>query len=255
MLREELIRYTELFGVKSAFVIKNFKTGEAIAYNQDLVIPSASLIKVPVMIEAFQQIKSGILDPVKRISVNPDAIVPFSVLEFLSGGNTYPLLDLLKLMIIYSDNTAANILIDLLGMDAVNSCIQELGLKETKLQRKMMDTESRKAGKENLTTAGEMADLMIRLYQGEIIDKNYSTQMLDIMKGQSDECMMRVDLPDEITIARKSGELENLDHEMAIVYGDRCDYLYVYFVWEAKTNNDARQVLQRTSKIVFDYFE
>lgn len=119
----------------------------------------------------------------------------------------------------------------------------------------MMDTESRKAGRENYTSAGEMADLMLKLYHGEIIDRTCSVQMLDIMKGQADECMMRVDLPDEITIARKSGELENLDHEIAIVYGTPCDYLYVFFVWDASSNNDARQILQRTSKIVYDYFD
>lgn len=255
MLREELIRYQELLDVQSAFVIRNLSTGETVTYNENLIVPSASLIKVPVMIEAFRQIKSGMLAPDLRLSVDPNEIVAFSVLEFLDNNNTYTLLDLIKLMIIYSDNTAANILINFLGMNNVNTCIRELGLQETTLQRKMMDTVSRKQGKENLTTAGEMADLMERLYRGEIIDNTYSKQMLDIMKGQADECMMRVDLPDEITIARKSGELENLDHEIAIVYGSHCDYLYIFFVWDTKSNNDARQILQRTSKIVFDYFD
>jgi len=255
MLREELVRYTELLGVQSAFVIKNFNTDEMITYNENLLVPSASLIKVPVMIEAFRQIKSGLLDPDLRLSAAPNEIVAFSVLEFLDSNNTYTLLDLIKLMIIYSDNTAANILIDFLGMGNVNDCLRGLGLNETKLQRKMMDAVSRKQGKENLTTAGEMAELMIRLNRGEIIDHINSRQMLDIMKGQADECMMRVDLPDEITIARKSGELENLNHEMAIVYGSQCNYLYVFFVWNTKSNNEARQILQRTSKLVFDYFD
>lgn len=255
MLKEELIRYTELLGVESAFVIKDFKTGKTISYNEPLVVPSASLIKVPVMIEAFRQIKAGILSPDQRLSVRSEEVVPFSVLEFLDHGNSYTLLDLIRLMIIYSDNTAANILMELVGRDNVNACIRDLGLKETKLQRKMMDSESRKAGKENYTTAGEMADIMIRLYQGEILDRESSEQMLAIMKGQADECMMRVDLPDEIVIARKSGELENLNHEIAIVYSDQGDYLYVFFVWDARSNNDSRQILQRTSKIVYDYFD
>lgn len=254
MLKEELIRYTELLGVQPAFVIRNLDTGESISHNENLVVPSASLIKVPVMIEAFRQIESGVLSPDCRLSANPEEVVPFSVLEFLDSGNTYTLLDLIRLMIIYSDNTAANLLIDLLGMEEINCCIRELGLKETKLQRKMMDTESRKNGLENLTTAEEMAELLIRLNRGEIIDSSRSAQMLEIMKGQADECMMRVELPDEIPIARKSGELENLNHEMAIVFGKRCNYLYVFFVWDARSNNESRQILQRTSKIVYDYF-
>lgn len=255
MLKEELILYTDLLGVKSAFVVKDFSTGKTVSFNEGLVVPSASLIKVPVMIEAFRQIRSGVLSPDQRLSIKSEEVVPFSVLEFLDCGNSYTLLDLIRLMIVYSDNTAANILMELVGMDNVNACIRDLGLKETKLQRKMMDSESRKAGKENYTTAGEMADIMIRLYQGEILDKESSEQMLAIMKGQGDECMMRVDLPDEMVIARKSGELENLNHEIAIVYGKQGDYLYVFFVWDARSNNDSRQILQRTSKIVYDYFD
>ncbi|HWQ79609.1 MAG TPA: serine hydrolase [Anaerovoracaceae bacterium] len=255
MLKEELVRYTELLGVESAFVIRDFNTGQTFAHNENLVVPSASLIKVPVMIEAFRQMRSGVLDPGLRLSVEPEQIVPFSVLAFLDSSNTYTLLDLIKLMIIYSDNTAANILIDLLGVGKINLCIRELGLKETKLQRKLMDADARKEGRENLTTAGEMAELMVRLDRGEIIDSNYSRQMMKIMKGQADECMMRVDLPDEITIARKSGELENLNHEMSIVYGNRQNYLYVFFVWDARSNNESRQILQRTSKMVFDHFD
>lgn len=254
MLREELIRYAELLGVKTAFAIMDFATGEALTYNEKLVVPSASLIKIPIMIEAFRQIKSGILRPDTRLSVKPDEVVGFSVLEFLDSNNTYTPMDLIKLMIVYSDNTAANILIDLLGMERINTCIRELGLQETTLQRKMMDTESRKNGKENLTAAAEMADIMIRLEGGEILDPVSSSQMLDIMKGQADECIMRVDLPDEILIARKSGELENLNHEVAIVYGENYKYLYVFFVWDAQSNNESRQIVQRTSKMVYDYF-
>lgn len=254
MLREELIRYTELLGVQSAFVIVDLKTQKTIAYNEKQVVPSASLIKVPVMIKAFCRMEAGTLDGSARIFVKPEDVVPYSVLGFLDSGNTYTLLDLIRLMIVYSDNTAANIMIELLGMDSINRCIQEFGWSNTKLQRKMMDVQSRKEGRENLTTAEEMADLMMRLYTGNLIGRDGDAQMLAIMKGQADECMMRVDLPDDIIIARKSGELENLDHEIAIVFGEQRDYLYVFFVWDARSNNEARQILQNTSKMVYDYF-
>jgi len=253
MLREQLIRYTELLGVKSAFVIMDFKTGETLTFNESLVVPSASLIKIPIMVEAFRQMQSGLLDPDLRITVKPDEVVAFSVLEFLDGLNTYTLIDLIKLMIIYSDNTAANLLIDLLGMERINACIRDLGLSETRLQRKMMDAESRKNGRENLTTAAEMADIMIRLERGDILNAASSGQMLEILKGQADECIMRVDLPDEIPIARKAGELENLNHEAAIVYGGDFKYIYVFFVLESQSKKESRQSVQRTAKKIFDY--
>ena len=255
MLREELVRYTELFGSECAFVIKNFNTGHTFSYRDDLTVSSASLIKVPVMIEAFRQAKSGNITMDQRISVRPEEKAAYSVLEFLDPENSYTILDLIKLMIIYSDNTAANLLIRLLGMDTINQCLRDLGLTSTVLRREMMDFSAREKGLENETTAGEMAELMLRLYHEKLLDPVSDKSMLEILKGQADECMMRVDLPDDMVIARKSGELENLNHEMAIVYGEKSNYLYVFFVWDSRSNNESRQILQKTSKLVFDYFE
>lgn len=255
MLMNELQKCVKEIGGECAFVIKNLNTDISYSYNENNIVPSASLIKIMVMIEVMTQVKEGKLSLNMRLSIKENEKVPYSVLEFLDCGNTYTLLDLVKLMIIYSDNTAANMLMDLVGMENVNNCIKGLGLKKTNLKRKMMDLKAREEGRENDTTAGEMADIMMRLYKGEIVNKQYSTLILDIMRGQGDESMMRVDLPDDIEIARKSGELENLDHEMAIVYGDNCNYLYIFFAWGTETNNDARKILQKTSKIVYDYFQ
>lgn len=255
MLKNKLQKCVEAIGGEYAYVIKNLNTGETFTNKENIVVPSASLIKMLVMIEVFRQIKEGKLTLSKRLSVKPEEKVAYSVLEFLDFENTYTLLDMVKLMIIYSDNTAANILIDLVGMENVNKCIEELGLKKTRLQRKMIDLKAREECRENYTTAAEMADIMERLYMGEIIDKKNSDLILNIMKGQGDESMMRVDLPDDIVIARKSGELESLNHDIAIVYGNKCNYIYVFFVWGTETNNNAREILQKTSKIVYDYFQ
>ncbi|MBR0597820.1 serine hydrolase [Sinanaerobacter chloroacetimidivorans] len=255
MLMDKLLTCVEELNGKCSFVIKNFMAKECFSYDENLVVPSASLIKVPILIEAVRQIKSGELSPDLRLTVKPEDKAAFSVLQFLDSGNSYTLFDLLKLMIIYSDNTAANVLIDLLGMENVNGCMAELGLQETRLRRKMMDFHAREKGFENHTTAREMETIMTRLYKGELIDRQCSDFILDIMKGQADECMMRVDLPDELVIARKSGELERLNHEAAIVYGKNCDYLYLFFAWGTATNNETREIIQKTSKIVHDYFE
>jgi len=254
MLKKDLIQCAESFGAQCAFVTGDLKSGKFLKHKEDLVVPSASLIKIPVMLEIIRQIGESLLSPEKRMVIPEGEKVPYSVLEFLDPGNSYTLMDLLKLMTIYSDNTAANVLIDLAGMDKINLCLDRLGLKKTILQRKMMDFHAREEGRENYTTAKEMADLMIRLYQEEIFDEKSSNLIIDIMKGQGDESMMRVDLPDDIPIARKSGELENLNHETAIVYTEKGDYLYVFFVWDAPSNNAAREVLQRTSKMVYDHF-
>ena len=66
---------------------------------------------------------------------------------------------------------------------------------------------------------------------------------------------MRLLLPDEIPIARKSGELGCLNHEIAIVFGENTDYIFCYFSWNGADNNDTRQLMSDSSKIVYDFFE
>lgn len=252
MLKKQLLEAISHTDTECAFIIKNLKTGQAWSHREKEYIRSASLIKVFIMLEAVKRIKKGDLAMDSEIPVRSDDVVPFSVLEFIKPRN-YHLEELLRLMIVYSDNTATNVLMDFLGMDSINASIREAGFERSVLRRKMMDFKAAEEGRENYTTPEEMSMFMERLYEGCMLGGMYDDLMLDIMKGQSDETMMREHLPDEIIIARKSGELDGLDHDIAIVYGEKCDYIYTFFVWGACSNNEARAIIGDTSKIVYDF--
>lgn len=254
MLKEKLIHEAKKRSADCAFVIRDLKDGQEWTYRESEVIKSASLIKLFIMAEAMYRIRNGALSLSSKIHVTESDIVDFSVLKFLKP-RTYTLEELLNLMIVYSDNTATNVLIDYLGIDYINQRIRALGFEKSVLQRKMMDFESAKEGRENFTTPVEMSEFMQRLYDGTLLGEGYDSIMLDIMKGQADETTMRDHLPDEIPIARKSGELDCLDHDVAIVFGEKGDYMYCFFGWNAESNNEARQLLGVTSKIVYDFFE
>lgn len=254
MLKEQLVTYLEREKAQGAFMIKDLSDGETFCYEEKLTVASASLIKMYILVEAFGQIKDGKICLEEEISVEKDDIVDFSVLQFLRPRH-YSLEELLRLMIVYSDNTATNVLIDYFGMEAINDRIQAIGCRSSVLQRKMMDFDATKAGRQNYTSAGDMADLLLRMYEGRLLGQPYDSQMLEIMKGQADEEAMRRELPDELVIARKSGELDALDHDIAIVYTEKRNYLYVFFSWETGDNNHGRKILAETSKMVFDYFE
>ena len=252
-MREKLIAYLQREGVSGAFAVKDLRSGEICSFNEDEVVASASLIKMFILIRAFQKIRAGEMTLDDQIEVRAEDVVDFSVLLFLDP-RKYSLRELLKLMIVYSDNTATNVLIDLFGMDRINSTIRELGYSDSVLQRKMMDFRAAEEGRQNFTSVKEMLDLMERLYEDRLLGSPYDGQMLDIMKGQADETMMRQELPDELVIARKSGELDALDHDIAIVYTEKGNYIYIFFAWDAKDNNHARKILSETSKLVFDDF-
>jgi beta-lactamase class A len=157
-------------------------------------------------------------------------------------------------MIVQSDNTATNILIDIAGIAAINQLLSTMNLKNTLLKRKMMDATARSAGIENLTTAQDMARIMELLYRGEVLDQEISAYIIDIMKKQLDSSMMRLHIPDQTVVAHKTGELDYLSHDAGIVFHEKGDYIFVVLIWDAITNNYARQAIGQISKIVYDYF-
>ncbi|MTI65510.1 MAG: serine hydrolase [Firmicutes bacterium] len=252
MLKEKVINSIDTEKIKYSFVVKNLKTDNYYSYNENKVVPSASLIKIPIMAEVLNQVKKGELSLEQKIIINEDEKVEFSIITLLDK-KEYSLLDIIKLMIVYSDNTATNILIDLVGMDNVNRLIEDIGLKNTIINRKMMDFKARKEGKENYTNASDMEKLLKYLYDGKLIDKYFSDLMIEIMIKQTDQSMMASFIPDEVKIARKTGELENLDHDIGIVYYKDREYIFVALTWNAVSNNYARDTLGRISKITFDY--
>lgn len=241
-------------GCQYAYRIVDLRSGEACAQEEALRVPSASLIKLVVMGEIMRRVREGSLSLSQRLTPAEGDRVPFSILTLLDAGNSYTLVDVVKLMIVQSDNTAANILIRLAGMEAVNEFSRGLGLRDTILQRRMMDFKAREEGRENYTTAADMGRLLEALYRGSLVDAEASRWMLEVMCGQLDRSMMMLFIPDATRVAHKTGELDRLDHEAAVVFTEKADYLFVALVWDAPDNNSSRLALGELSRITYHFF-
>lgn len=255
MLLENLVNLIDENKMKCAFVIKSLKTGKKFEYNEGVVVPSASLIKIPIMMEILHQVKDGKISLDDRIVVKEDMKVPYSILSLLESGNSYSIKDVLTLMIIQSDNTATNILMDVAGMDNVNKYIKSLGLKNTILQRKMMDIDARKAGRENRTTALDMSNFLELIYKSSEDNDYYGSIMKNILINQLDSSMMRLNIEDNIVIAHKTGELDGISHDAGIVYLENTDYIFCALTWDALSNMFARKTIGKLSKAAYDYFK
>lgn len=235
--------------------IKNLKTGETININENLVFPSASTIKIVIMSEILRKVKEGF------IRLNDNIILSnfmktggSGILHELNGGHKFTIEELITLMIIVSDNTATNILIDIADMKNVNNMAASLGMSHTKLQRKMMDFEAVKCGKENYTCAADMTHILELIYDGKVINKEYSDMMLDILKRQQDLGRLDLYLPENTIIAHKPGELDFLEHDVGIVYLENCTYIISVLTNEMKTNLEGRKTIGKISKMVYDEY-
>ena len=189
---------------------------EAIEYRSDLPLVAASVIKIPIMIEAFRQMEAGLLDGDRLIEVRPEHKMPScGALTYMHDGLRVTVLDLVTLMIILSDNTATNLMIDLLGMENVNATLRAYGAEKTVLRRRLFDSAASARGIQNTITAGEIGMLLEKLYRGEIVSPEASRRMLDILADQRLNGKLPFFL--DCRIAHKTGEDDGITHDVGII--------------------------------------
>ncbi|AOT72618.1 serine hydrolase [Geosporobacter ferrireducens] len=254
MLEKEIIRALESTSAKTSVVLKDLRNDIWIFQKEEkMVIPSASTIKILIMTEALNQIQQGKYQLEEKVSIMEEEKVPYSIISDLTT-DFYTFQDLITLMIIVSDNTATNVLIDLLGFDAINEMATKIGLKNTQLKRKMMDFEAAQMGRQNITTAIDMAMLMEKIFNREILNEKLCNHAIDILKRQKDKIMLKRYIPEDTVIAHKTGDLANLNHDIGIFYLPQQTYLLGVFVTEAQSNLAAQQIIGEISKLVYTYY-
>ena len=253
MLKNIIIDFMKNKNLKYSILIKDLKFDGICNINEKEVVISASIIKLFIMAKTFQLVSTGELNLNDRICVNKEERVPCSIIYVLDKTNTYTIRDLIILMIIQSDNTATNQLIHMLGMENINEFIRKLGFTDTILKRKMMDFDAKILGMDNYTSAHDVARLLELMSKGELISKTFSDIMLNIMKMQQDDSMMKMYLDQDLIVAHKTGDLPNIKHDVGIVYTNNKNYIFTMMTWDGCSDNYARDVIGKVSKISYDY--
>lgn len=191
---------------------------ELFSLNADLVFPAASLAKVPILVELARQLSQPdrALSWETRLEVPEEARVPSDgVLADLSPVLRPTVQDVAYLMITISDNTASNLLLDLIGMEEINAAMRELGLQNTRLERRFIDFEARRAGRDNWTTAADMVRLFAHIYAGRVPERE---RLLKILLRQNDYSILPAYWGEETPFAHKTGGLEGIIHDAGILF-------------------------------------
>lgn len=250
MQLEEIVDSYE--GVAGVHVL-DLTTGDRFAANDELLFPQASAIKVPILLEFFRRAETdaGILS--KRVEMNDEVRTGGSgVLHHLTdGGSTLSLEDYAIYMIVYSDNTATNVLIDELGMEAINALSMSLGASNTKLQRKMIQPEESARGNENLSTPRDAARIMERIARCDLPMSKGSCarvrEILEIYKGGA----VRTPIPRAIPVAFKPGGITGVATVWALI--GMPDRPYVLSVM-SNYGGDGGAVVEAVSDASYQYF-
>ena len=226
------------------FAAKNLSTGQLITFRGDQQVQTASVIKVPIMVEAFHQASSGKLNLDARHPFDEENRVPGAgILQDLSPGGHISLRDAITLMIVLSDNSATNHVIDAVGISNVNQRMVELGLENTFLNKKVFLEASAKLPPERSrwglgsTTALEMLGLFEKIYRKEAGDKESCDEMIRILKKQRDQDQIPRYLHGKnwhgIQIAHKTGALNRVRNDAGIVFTQQGDYILSIFAQDS----------------------
>ena len=239
------------FGISAC----HLKTGEEININENEVFKSASVIKVPMLVELYCRRDEGGVSLDEVIELKDEYKVAGSgVLKELHAGLQLTILDLSTLMIVVSDNTAANMLIDRLGPEAVTERIRSFGLKDTILSRKMYDWEQAALGKENLCTPREIALLLKLMAEGRISGKSTSMEMLEIMARQQCREKIPLLLPEGVRVANKTGSLTGVTHDAAVVTAQEHEYVLSIMARDVADMVAADRAIADASRAVYEHF-
>jgi beta-lactamase class A len=199
---------------KVALAVKNLKTGESFLYNADVAMPTASLIKLPVMVEAYRQADAGKIDLQKLITLKEEDKVPGSgiLTTHFSPGMSLPVADAIHLMMVYSDNTATNLVLDQIGLPATNATMEKLGLPNTKINSPVfkgkltiLPERSKQFGLGS-TTAKEIIELLEQLDKGQLASES-ATKAMKRHLAMCDGKRLNKLLPSQLRVLQKTGSV------------------------------------------------
>jgi beta-lactamase class A len=206
--------------------IEDLANGDHYFLHEDEVFAQASSIKITVLANLYLQVQQGKLKLTDLYTVqSPDLVPDSDIMNGLTPGVTrLTLRDLATMMVAVSDNSATNVLIDRVGMQNVNAMLDSLGLTHTRLRRKMMDLEAAKQGRENVSTPREMMTLLDMVYHGRLLNKESAADFFKVLSTNKDSFIPR-DLPADLKVANKPGELEAVRNDSGIVFVEGRPYV------------------------------
>ncbi|HEV2491829.1 MAG TPA: serine hydrolase [Terriglobia bacterium] len=240
------------------YAIKDLATGESFEHNADLVFPTASSIKLTVLLELMRQDQEGKLSLNEKHTIRHSELPPGDtdpILHMLGDGTaTMTLRDIATFMVVLSDNGATNILIDRVGMDNVNAETARLGLAQTHLRRHMIDIEAARHGKENVSTPRELAALLEKVKSGSVLDAAHTKEYFDLLALPKDSLFNKA-LPPTVRIEDKPGALDAVRCDAGIIEIAGHPFVMSVMTTYLATNDAGENAVKRIARLAYEYFD
>ncbi|MBN2354797.1 serine hydrolase [candidate division KSB1 bacterium] len=251
---------------------KNLRTGKVLAVAEKEKFPTASAIKLPILVEYFYQLSEDKISPQQTMVLDSTNKWGGSGLyQYFLGRSEQKMGDAVMMMMVVSDNTATNLVINALGethaekLAAVNNRMARLGLKNTRLLNKMMSWSTKTDSSESIrygvgvSTAEDMVLLLEKLYRGELVDSTACQEMIDILEHQFYSDMIPRFLPGNVRVAHKTGSVTAVRVDVGLVLSPQTDFAIAIFCdqirdYSGSPENKAVLAMAQASRLVWNIF-
>jgi beta-lactamase class A len=261
-LEESLVKMTEGFKGQVGFYVKNLKTGRVAGYNADSIFPTASIVKVPILIGIMDKLEKGELNYHDKLEYRDSLFYAGEdILGSFKDGEKIELSKVMMLMCTTSDNTASLWLQLLAGTGTqINRLMEEQRLPNTRVNSRTPGREeNRKQYGWGQTTPTEMASLFERMVNRQLLNAHASERMLKILSRNYWDEEGLSPIPAGVFVASKNGAVDASRSEVMYVNGKKTPYLFAIFTknnadrsWER--NNEAWVMTRKMSDFLWTYF-
>lgn len=222
-------------------------------HNSNIQMPSASTIKVPIMLAVLEEVQE------EKINLDDKILVKFEdILDdtevFENGEGYYSLYELINWMIIESDNTATNVIIKTFGMEKINNYIfNVLNAKSTSLQRYMLDENAIKNGLNNYTSQEDMLNIFTKLFNKYILNNELCDIAIQILYNQRCQDQVMRFIYEPVRYAHKTGCLDHLNHDVGIMNIKNKLFYIGISIYNSKNKKGNKKLIGNLGKMIYSY--
>lgn len=251
---KEIKRYLESRIGKYGFFFEDLKSGFIYGYNENVKMTAAGCMKLPIAIALIKSVEDGTVDYMDKVKIDAQDKVFGTGIIHEFNEREYTIFELLVAMLIQSDNTATNKIIDIVGMDIINTHIGNLGLKNTILNRKTTDERKNNSDIENITSARDLSSIWRSLYNATYLNKENSQMLIDILQRQQIKNKMALYISEDFKyeISSKTGDKFGVENDTALITLTKGSFVFTILSMDIPNSVYGTVTLAKSGKMMID---
>ena len=251
---KEIKKYLESRIGKYSFFFEDLKSGYVYGYNENVSMTAAGCMKLPIAVSLIKAVEDKKVDFMDKIKIQTSDKVYGTGIIHEFNEREYTVFELMVIMLIQSDNTAANKIIDIVGMEQINEDIIAMGLKNTRLNRKTTDERTDITDIENITTAYDLSKIWKHLSNGTFLSKDNGQMLIDILRRQQIKNKLALYIPDDlkIEISSKTGDKKGVENDTAYLELPKGKFVFTVLSQDIPNSVYGTVSLAKCGKMMWD---